>query len=296
MKNLRNKTAVVVAGGNGIGRAIAHALAEEGVKLAVADIRGDAAESVRDEILAAGGQAVALQVDASKRDDMQRLATLAFDTFGSVEILCNNAGVAVRPFRAIWDTSYADLQYMVGTNMWSLLNGYHAFVPRMRDQPGEKHIVNTSSISAILSYPSTAVYAMTKEAVVGLTRVAGEELRPYGFGSTILYPGLVNTPAAQMSGELRGAEERAADAAVRPYSSYVEERGEKLAALEAGRGAMTTPLGGEMSQKAIEPEVVGRMVVRAILADDPICLTHPIGEEGLEARFRPYWSAYRPLE
>lgn len=295
MKDLRNKTAVIVAGGNGIGRAMAHALSDADVNVVVADIRADAAERVRAEIVDKGGRAIALGTDASKLEDMQRLADFAFDSFGSVEILCNNAGVAVRPFRAIWDTSYADLQYMVGINIWGILNGYHVFVPRMREQPGEKHIVNTSSLSAILTYPSTAVYAMTKEAVTGLTRVAGEELRPYGFGYTILYPGLVNTPAAQKSGELRSADEQAADMKVRPYSSYVEERGEKLTMLEAGRGAMTTPIGGELSQKAIEPEVVGQMVVAAILADRPICFTHPIGEEGLEARFGPYRDAYHPL-
>ncbi len=295
MKDLQDKTAVIVAGGNGIGRAMAHALADAGVNVVIADIRGDAAEKVRAEIIDKGGRAIASGVDASRLEDMQRLADLAFDTFGSVEILCNNAGVAVRPFRAIWDTSYADLQYMVGINIWGILNGYHAFVPRMREQSGEKHIVNTSSQSAILTYPSTAVYAMTKEAVTGLTRVAGEELRPYGFGYTILYPGLVNTPAAQKSGELRSAQEQAADAQVRPYSSYVEERGEALTMLEAGRGAMTTPLGGEASQKAIEPEVVGKMVVEAIRANRPICFTHPIGKEGLEARFGPYWDAYHPL-
>lgn len=296
MKDLRNKTAVIVAGGNGIGRAMAHALSDTGVNVVVADIRADAAAQVQEEILAKGGRAIALQTDASKLDDMERLADLAFATFGTVEILCNNAGVAVRPFRAIWDTSYADLQYMVGVNIWGLLNGYHAFIPRMREQPGEKHIVNTSSQSAILTYPSTAIYAMTKEGVTGLTRVAGEELRPYGFGYTILYPGLVNTPAAQKSGELRSAEEQSADTKVRPYSSYVEERGEKLTMLEAGRGAMITPIGGEGSQKAIEPDVVGRIVVAAILADRPICFTHPIGAEGLEARFGPYWDAYHPLD
>lgn len=296
MKDLRDKTAVIVAGGNGIGRAMAHALADTGVNIVVADIRGDAAAQVQAEILAKGGRAVAQQTDASKLDEMERLADVAFSTFGSVEILCNNAGVAVRPFRAVWDTSYADLQYMVGVNVWGLLNGYHVFVPRMREQDGEKHIVNTSSQSAILTYPGTAIYAMTKEGVTGLTRVAGEELRPYGFGYTILYPGLVDTPAAQRSGELRSAEEQTADAKVRPYSSYVEERGGKLTLLEAGRGAMITPVGGEGSQKAISPEAVGRMVVAAILADRQICFTHPIGVDGLKARFGPYWDAYQPDE
>ncbi|MGE0775712.1 MAG: SDR family oxidoreductase [Sphingomonadaceae bacterium] len=295
MKTIEGKTAVVVAGGNGIGRAMALALADAGANLVIADIRGDDAEAVCEEVKRKGRRALSLRIDASKLSDMEMLANAAFEEFGEVHILCNNAGVAVRPFRAIWDTTYADLQYMVNINIWSLLNGYHVFVPRMRKQSGEKHIVNTSSMAAVLTYPGSAVYALTKEGLAGFSRVTAEELEYDGFGTTTLFPGLVNTPAAQRSGELRSEEERAADANVRSYASYAEERGEKVTALEAGRGAMKTPLGGEESQKAIEPEVVGQMVLQAILNNRPICFTHPVGPEGLEARFDNFRNAYHPL-
>lgn len=294
MQTIQGKTAVVIASGNGIGRAMALSLADAGANLVLADIRGDDVKTVRDEVMQMGRRAISLQADASNLADMQKLANAAFEEFGEVHILCNNAGVAVRPFRAIWDTTYADLQYMVNINIWSLLNGYHVFVPRMRKQSGEKHIVNTSSMAAVLTYPGSAVYALTKEGLAGFSRVTADELEYDGFGTTTLFPGLVNTPAAQRSGELRSEEERAADANVRSYASYAEERGEKVTALEAGRGAMKTPLGGEASQKAIEPEVVGKMVVEAILNNRPICFTHPVGAEGLDARFESWKDAYHP--
>jgi NAD(P)-dependent dehydrogenase (short-subunit alcohol dehydrogenase family) len=151
-------------------------------------------------------------------------------------------------------------------------------------------------MAAVLTYPGSAVYAMTKEGLAGFSRVTAEELAYDKFGITALFPGLVNTGAAQRSGELRSQEEQRADANIRSYASYAEERGEKVTALGAGRGAMKTPLGGEESQKPIEPEVVGQMVVQAILDNRPVCFTHPVGSDGLEARFDTWRNAYQPLK
>jgi len=296
MIHLKGKTAAVVAGGNGIGRAIALALAAEGVNIVVADIRAADAQHVSDEINAKGGCALAIGTDVTKLADMQHLADAAFNRFGTVEILCNNAGVTVRPFRAIWDTSYADLQYMINTNIWGLLHGYYAFVPRMRLQKGEKHIVNTSSMASILTIPSLAIYTLSKGALDGFSRVTAEELRADGFGVTILYPGLVNTSAAQRSGELRSREEQRADAAVRPYASYAQDRGESLTQLSAGRGPLAPITGGASSQEAIEAEAVGLMVVNAIKQNRPVCMTHPVPTEAIQKRVAAWMDGYKPLE
>ncbi|MET4898518.1 SDR family NAD(P)-dependent oxidoreductase [Sphingomonadaceae bacterium jetA1] len=293
MTDITGKNAVVVAGGNGIGRSIAHALADAGANVVIADIRKDDAEKVRDEVVAKGRKAIAIQTDVSRLDAMQALADAAFDAFGTIEILVNNAGVAVRPMRAIWDTSYADLQYMININIWGLLHGYHVFLPRMRAQTGEKHIVNTSSMASMLTIPGMAIYTMSKEATDGFSRVTAEELRADGFNTTILYPGQINTAAHTRSGELRSAEERAADAAVKPFASYAEERGEALIAGGAGRGPVRV-LGGTHTSVAIEPELVGPMVVRAIRENRPVCMTHRPPEEGIRMIAEAQLDGYHP--
>jgi NAD(P)-dependent dehydrogenase (short-subunit alcohol dehydrogenase family) len=293
MKEFNGKTAVVIAGGAGIGRSIAHALADVGVNVVVADIRIDDAEKVRREVIAKGRRAIAVKTDVTSLDDMQRLADTAFAEFGTIEILVNNAGIAVRPPRGIWDTSYADLQYMIGVNIWGLLHGYHVFVPRMRKQSGDKHIVNTSSMASMVTTAGMAIYTMTKAAADGFSRVTAEELRADGFGVTVLNPGQINTEAHIRSGQLRSRAEQEADASVRTYASYAEERGETLIEAGAGRGPRRI-IGGDHINVAIEPELVGPMVVNAIRADRPVCLTHPAPEEGIRMIATAQLNGYHP--
>lgn len=292
MENISGKTAVVIAGGNGIGRSIALALGREGVNVVVADIREDAAARVAEELVASGVHSIGMKCDVAKLDDVEALADAAFAEFGEVHILINNAGVAVRPFRAIWDTSLADYQYMINTNIWGVVHGIHAFVPRMRLQPGEKHMVNTGSMGAVYRVPGNAVYSMTKNAVDSLTAVIREELDSCDFGVTLLLPGLVNTAAAKDSGKLRSQQEQSADSQVKPYSDYLEEQG-KGVDVGAGRGRVLL-MGAGNSTGAIEPETVGPMVVKAIKENRPYCMTHPAPIEGIMMRAQALLEGYNP--
>ncbi|MCZ4344157.1 SDR family NAD(P)-dependent oxidoreductase [Sphingomonadaceae bacterium G21617-S1] len=293
MKDFKDRTAVVIAGGNGIGRSIALALADEGVNIVVADIRADAAERVRDEVIARGRRAIAVPTDVTDLRQVNDLADAAYAEFGSVEILINNAGVAVRPFRAIWDTTYSDLEYMIGINIWGFVHGVHVFVPRMREQAGEKHMVNTSSNGALFKVPGNATYTMTKMAVEGLSSVIREELAPYDFGVTTLYPGLVATGAAAESGKLRSMDEQSYDQQVKPYYQYALDRGEVRGEDRgAGRGVIEH-IGSGDSAYAIEPEVVGPMVVQAIRENRASCLTHIPPIPGIMARSEALLSGYK---
>jgi NAD(P)-dependent dehydrogenase (short-subunit alcohol dehydrogenase family) len=293
MKELKGRTAVVIAGGNGIGRSIALALADEGVNIVVADIRRDAADRVRDEVIERSRRAISVQTDVAQLQQVEALADKAFAEFGSVEILINNAGVAVRPFRAIWDMSYSDFQYMVGINIWGMIHGVHVFVPRMREQPGEKHMVNTSSNGALFKVPGNATYTMTKLAVEGLSEVIREELAPFEFGVTTLYPGLVATEAATECGKLRTDEEKAHDRAVKPYWQYAADRGE-VRGIDRGAGrGIIEHIGSGDSAYAIEPEVVGPMVVEAIRENRACCLTHIPPVPGIMARAEALLTGYR---
>ncbi|MBB4640168.1 SDR family NAD(P)-dependent oxidoreductase [Rhizorhapis suberifaciens] len=294
MKELNGKAAVVTGAGSGIGRAIAHSLASAGVAVAVADIELHNAEAVAAEIIAAGGRAIGVRTDVAKLADVEALADAAYQAFGDIHILVNNAGVAFRPFRAIWDTSHADFEWMVGVNIWGVIHGIEVFVPRMRAIPGEKHIVNTSSISTLLKVPGNATYTMTKFAVDGLSEIIREELEADNIGVTILYPGHILTNVSK-SGRLRSAEEQARDAELRSYVSYAEERG------EAPKGDPSSSAGGAVNligagdvTRGIEPSEVGPMVVAAIKANRLYCMTHPAPREGIETRTNALLDGYIP--
>jgi NAD(P)-dependent dehydrogenase (short-subunit alcohol dehydrogenase family) len=293
MKDFKGKTAVVTGAGSGIGKAIAQSLAREGVAVAVADIELENADAVVAEIIESGGQAIAVRTDVSKLADVQALADAAYQAFGDVHILVNNAGVAFRPFRAIWDTSHADFEWMIGVNIWGVIHGIEVFVPRMRATAGEKHIVNTSSISTLLKVPGNATYTMTKYAVDGLSEIIREELEADNIGVTILYPGHILTNVSK-SGRLRSPEEQARDAKLRSYVSYAEERGEapKGVPSSSAGGAVNLIGAGEIT-RGIEPSEVGPMVVAAIRDNRLYCMTHPAPSEAIQTKTRELLEGYQ---
>lgn len=122
-----------------IGRATA------GADIVVSDISESAANAVADEVRTLGRKAIAVTTDVSDRAQVKVLADAACTAFGRVDILCNNAGVALDPMRPIWQVAYEDVRWMINVSLWGMLNGVYAFLPRMMAQPGRKHIVNTSS-------------------------------------------------------------------------------------------------------------------------------------------------------
>src|SRR5690349_13150880 len=196
MDNLKGRVAVITGGGTGMGRSMALSLAAEGVAVVVSGIEAEVAERVCAEAIARGGEAIAVKTDVSKLEEVEALADAAYARFGKVDILINNAGVTLRPFRAVWDTSYDDFRWIVGVNLWGVIHGVHVFVPRMRRQSGEKHIVNVSSMGTLAKVPGHSSYVMTKAAVNGFSEVIREELADDGFGVTVLYPGYVKTRIA----------------------------------------------------------------------------------------------------
>src|SRR5437588_10408324 len=142
MKEFQGKVAVVTGAASGIGRALATRCAQEGMKVVLADIEEQALMQASQELHDTGASVLAVQTDVSKAGDVEALAQQAFDTYGAVHLLFNNAGVGTG--MTVWESSLADWQWVLGVNLWGVIHGIHYFGPRMLAQDSEGHIVNTA--------------------------------------------------------------------------------------------------------------------------------------------------------
>lgn len=193
MKDLKGKVAVITGGAEGIGKALATMAADKGMKLVLADIDAARLDATVAEFKARGVDAIGLRTDVSKADQVDRLADLAFEHFGNVHLLVNNAGVACA--KPVWETTPGDWEWVVGVNLYGVTNGLRSFIPRMLAQGEEGHIVNTASMAGLTSSPSLAAYNATKHAVVTLTEGLHHDLklRNAKLRASVLCPAWVKT-------------------------------------------------------------------------------------------------------
>lgn len=193
MEELAGRTAVITGAGSGLGRALAERLASEGMKLVVADIEPGPLEDVAGALADRGAVVVTRPADVASADDIDRLADLAFERFGAVHVLCNNAGVVKRA--RSWNLTLDDWTWVLGVDLWSVIHAVRAFIPRMLEQPDGGHVVNTASMSGLLPIPNLAAYSVAKSAVVALSEALQLDLEAEGssIGVSVLCPGFIAT-------------------------------------------------------------------------------------------------------
>ena len=264
MEQLEGKVAVVTGGGSGIGEGIARACADAGMRLVIADIEVDAAERVASSLRETGGEAIALRTDVTDRDALDDLADAAYEAFGEVNLLCNNAGVIT--VGEIASTTAGDWEWLFGVNVFGVVHGVQAFVPRMRAQEGEAHIVNTGSLASvsITRAIDVGVYCATKHAVLGLSETLRNELEADGIGVSILCPGGVATQLF------------AADRNVP----------------ESLRGRVTPPARARDDVDRTQPREVGELVVQAVRENRFWIITHPEFRGMIERRTQRLLDAF----
>ncbi|GAA3876084.1 SDR family oxidoreductase [Leifsonia kafniensis] len=187
---LENKNAIVTGGAGGIGRATALAFAAEGAKVAVVDLRADAAEAVVEEIRAAGGTAVAIAADVSNEDDIQRIIATTVEEFGGVNVVFNNAGI-IRRTTAV-ETTAEEWDRVFGVNVKSIFLMSKHVVPIMAANGGGS-IVNTGSGWGLKGGGQAISYCASKGAVVNMTRALAIDHGPQGIRVNSVNPGDVNT-------------------------------------------------------------------------------------------------------
>ena len=169
--------------------------AREGMHVAIADIEQKSLDAVVAELKALGVNAIGVRTDVSKGGEVDALAARVVADLGGVHVVCNNAGVS--PLGLAWETSLADWQWMLGVNLWGVIHGVRAFTPLLLAQD-EGHIVNTASVAGLINPPNSAMYNVTKHAVVALTETLYHDLgeRKSKVSCSVLCPAYVSTGIA----------------------------------------------------------------------------------------------------
>lgn len=261
LEKLDGQAAVVVGGGSGIGRGIALALADEGMRVLVADINVDGAASVRDEINKNGGEAFSTRVDATSDESLGEAAAEAERTLGRVHLLVHTVGViSDTPVTTASDDDWA---WYFDFNLMAAVRDVRAFLPLLRAHGEGGHIVVTASTAGVLSLPfsetggiNIGAYTVAKHAMFAYGEVLGHELAPDGISVSVLCPGVVRTNLDETSARNRP--------------------------VRFG-GPLPTPKELDLPVR-MEPEKVGRIVVKGIRANRRNIFTHHEMVEAVRAR------------
>lgn len=201
---LHEKVALVTGGGQGVARGVALALAEDGARVAIIGRTLAKCQTVAEEIDSAGGDAIAMECDVSSRRQVQAAVTGVVEAYGGLDIVVNNAQSAVqRPLTEITDD---DVQVCFGSGALATLYAMQAAYPHLVERGGGS-IVNFGSSTAIEGNATFGAYAMGKEAIRGLSRVAAREWGPLNIRVNVVVPNAMSPGAeafrAAPSGSLR---------------------------------------------------------------------------------------------
>ena len=268
---------MVTGAASGIGRAMANAFAGEGMRVVLADIEPGALEEAAASLRARGATVLAVPTDVSQGEQVQALADRATAEFGRVDVLCNNAGVALSG--ATWEHTLADWQWVLGVNLWGVVHGVRVFLPLMLKQGGEGHIVNTGSVAGLTSNPFMSIYNVSKHAVVTLSETLQKELTLLNteVRVSVLCPGFVNTrileaernrPAALQNAvptERHPTFEEMASTAIAAGLPPAEAAAQVLDAVKTGRFyVLTHPEFGPRVRERMEDILQGRIPAAAL--------------------------------
>jgi NAD(P)-dependent dehydrogenase (short-subunit alcohol dehydrogenase family) len=265
MTNVAGRTAFITGGANGIGLGIARAFAAAGTKLALVDIDAGALDRARAELSKVTEVATEV-LDMRDREGFARAADRIEEKLGPVSLLVNNAGVAggapaTKMTYELWD-------WGLGINLDGVISGVQTFLGRMVERGQGGHIVSTASGAGLVGGRSGVLYSTAKFAVVGMSETLELELKPHGIGVSVLCPGPVATDIIARTRRLQPN-------VVRSLTP------EQHQAARAQSATMTQWL-----ERGVHPDEVGRMVLRAVEANQLYILTDSYMKPLLEERTR----------
>jgi len=241
MGELAGRAAVVTGAASGIGLAVSEAFLATGMRVLMTD-RDEARLAEESGRLAAAGEVHALVVDVTDPDSVERAAATAVERFGVLNVAVNNAGIVLGGNS--WELSLEDWHRVIDVNLFGVIHGIHAFVPRIIASGEPGWVVNTASMAAVRAVPGIAPYTATKHGVLGISDVMRKELEIAGvpIGVSVVMPGGIRTnmnpigeiPSAQVAANVVDAIQRGRDYVFTDHDS-AEEVAERLGRIMAAR-------------------------------------------------------------
>ena len=278
MQDYKDKVAVVTGAASGIGLALAKRFAAEGMKLVLVDIEQAALERAGEQ-LPSGTEVLSCVTDVSSAEQMDALAEKTLERFGTLHVLCNNAGVGGGG-GALWELSARDWQWVLGVNLWGVIHGIRVFGKHLVAQ-NEGYIVNTASLAGLTSNPGLGPYNVSKHGVVTLSETLAGELKAHtsAVGVSVLCPAFVVTKIHE-SERNRPGELKNPSKALSP---------EQLARVKQGQQLIASLVAAGQSPDAIADKVLEAMRARRFYI-----LTHPEMTPLIEQRMKNILSGADP--
>ncbi|MFX0002628.1 MAG: SDR family NAD(P)-dependent oxidoreductase [Candidatus Hodarchaeota archaeon] len=267
MINFKGKVVVITGGASGIGRGLAFGFAKRGMKIVLADIDKENLDKVAKELEEFGTEVMTQITDVSDPEQVAHLAEVSYEHFGSVNILCNNAGVGGGgPIRVL---THENWNWTLDVNLFGVIYGIQYFLNRMLETKEPCHIVNISSMSGLLSGANTQPYPASKFAVVSISESLAVECFNTNVGVSVVCPGFVNTNIIEntriLSQKRPGLWQPTSE--MIKQSEPLRKNAEKISTL------------------GMAPEKLAEIVIKAIEKDILYVLTHPEYIPLIKSRF-----------
>jgi NAD(P)-dependent dehydrogenase (short-subunit alcohol dehydrogenase family) len=205
MNRLRDRAALVTGGAQGLGRAIALALAHEGAAVGIVDLDLAGARDVAGQIVASSGSALAVRADVSNADQVRVAVAQVAQGFGRLDVLVNNAMWSRRD--AVADVTEETLDHMIGVGLKAIFWTVQAALPHLR-AAGRGSIINMASLAGETGFADTSVYSAVKAGIIGITRSLAAELGTAGIRVNAVSPGAIPTQGSQATIDAAGWETR----------------------------------------------------------------------------------------
>jgi NAD(P)-dependent dehydrogenase (short-subunit alcohol dehydrogenase family) len=261
MQDFAGRVAIITGGASGIGLATARALAQEKMCIVLADIEQEPLDAAVNEIQRLGVEAIGVRTDVGDLKQVQTLADKTWEKFGGAHVVFNNAGVAV--FGPIQEMKHEDWEWVIRVDLWGVIHGVEAFLPRMIAQKQDGHIVNTASFAGLAPNQGLGAYCVAKYGVVALSECLARDVKEYGIGVSVLCPMILATNITHSE----------------------RNRPTELGGVKAQRKQTTTEQ-QNMRGRVLTPELAAKKVVKAIKTGELYIHTHEEARDFVRKRFQ----------
>jgi NAD(P)-dependent dehydrogenase (short-subunit alcohol dehydrogenase family) len=256
--------AVITGGASGIGFACAQEFARRGARVVLADIDRSALDAAVERLRGDGAESHGVICDVTRLDAVEHLADETFRLLGEVNLVFNNAGIAYGS--PIADVTHGDWRWVIDVDLWGPIHGVEAFLPRLIEQGGDRHIMFTSSFAGMVGNAGLGPYCVAKFGVVALAEGLARELKGEGIGVSVLCPMIVDTP-------LMANSERSRSNDYGTRTSHTDE-------FVQGLTSVMTPTDADVAA-----DDVARLTADAVVANRLYILPHRASRESIRRRF-----------